>query len=196
MYENPSYVLDLLLQYFVNCHNKGVNEENPYIQNNEAVLTFVYDNHISKTLNDRKESSDMLLMIQKLLDDKYIYSIPSDNNVLTYKITFDGLVFHQKGGYDQQRKNNQAEIDYIKRLATKTEDNTLFQTASQKKINLLTFFVALGTLIAACYYLEEILKFVEKEKCLGFRYYLLYFVSFGLLVLLIFHFLKKMKEEK
>ncbi len=100
-------------------------------------------------------------ILNKLIKDYYVESISINNiNINThkesnehkYRITFEGKMFIFDGGYAvdyENRNSHQIEINRIKNL----------QINLQQKLNLLTFWVTIGTLIAAVYYAIEVLKY-------------------------------------
>jgi hypothetical protein len=68
-----------------------------------------------------------------------------------YSITFDGQVFIEQGGYIQRSINEQAENTRLDKIENNQKFHRRWMTA-------LTAILAAGTLIAAIYYLHELLK--------------------------------------
>ena len=67
----------------------------------------------------------------------------------TYKITFEGLYFSKSGGYYQKSLNDTSENIRLKSLEVSRQ-------SQGRALNWLTFWIALGTIIAAIYYLTEL----------------------------------------
>jgi len=94
--------------------------------------------------------ADVLLVIKKLAKDEFV-SIIQVGARNFYRITFEGLVFQQQGGYKQKLNKD----TFLKR---QEESNK----RTQRILFWFTGIVAVGTFIAAVYYVLEILKFFHK----------------------------------
>lgn len=93
-------------------------------------------------------------IVYHLFEDKYIdanWQFPltkdSGNSPNQIKITFKGIVFINEGGYTKQKLNNSSNNERIKSLENKTFA--------------LTLLIAIGTIIAALYYANELCKFYK-----------------------------------
>ncbi len=139
------------------------------IQQLDFVLSSL-DNY-SKTINEiQKELNleistfkDVRMILEKLVKDKYAQEIkeevryegpaflkpPGGTWSYSYKLSFEGKVFIQQGGYREQFKVNVAENIRLDNLEKRQKHFEWNQT-------LLLTLVAVGTLIAAVYYLMEI----------------------------------------
>jgi len=95
---------------------------------------------INKTLLDE--------IIVKLKDDGLITEINNLDSQSTYHVTFKGLTFN---GYASEKQSLQAEKERLKILDEKTLKLTSWTTR-------LTWIIAIGTFVAAIYYLLEILN--------------------------------------
>jgi hypothetical protein len=127
--------------------------------------------------NDANEKSDFLKDIDnfifksallKLVKDGYvieysenkideIFNTPRTNYY--YDISFEGIIFINAGGYENEyQKNQMQKIEYfeLKKKQSLLEEK---QLKTQFQLVLLTLIVALGTLIAGLYYILEILAF-------------------------------------
>lgn len=88
-------------------------------------------------------SRDMIAIIIKLERDSNIYCENDENHVRRHYPTFDGLLLQQTGGYRQKQIMDAFETKRIESL----ENNTYR----------VTLIIAIGTGIAALYYLGQIL---------------------------------------
>lgn len=122
------------------------------LQKLDKVLEILHDYHTEKTnpniaelllkANDQITLSESHLILNKLIADKYAVAIHNDSinalvteKQLTHKITFDGLIFIEYGGYVGQ--NNLIKARYRKEVAY-------------------TISVGIGTALAGLYGLLEI----------------------------------------
>jgi hypothetical protein len=80
--------------------------------------------------------------IDQLLDDKYIMSV-GEGEHLMYIIRIEGLLFD---GYEQQIISRISENERLEKLESD-------QMAIQTNMQTLTFWIALGAIVAAAYYL-------------------------------------------
>jgi|GEM_PF-6080035 len=72
-----------------------------------------------------------------------------------YTITFDGKVFSEQGGYIKDLELKEAEI-------AKLQSEKLFQDKQAKALRSSQIWIMIGTLVAALYYLGELIKFLAK----------------------------------
>ena len=91
--------------------------------------------------------SALQVIINKLVKDEFV-SLIHVYTEKSFKITFEGLVFHQQGGYKQKLVND----NFIK---SQQDSNK----KTQKILFWFTGIVAIGTLISAIYYCIEIWRF-------------------------------------
>lgn len=97
-------------------------------------------------------------IISKLIEDGYITELRKANegqDVTTYHVTFKGQIFE---GYESQQKllnEQKARLADLENRSREFQDET---TNNAKRLNVLTVILALGTSIAAIYYLLEILN--------------------------------------
>lgn len=139
-------------------------KDNPLFQL-DVVLIFLY-HRVGKiftpkqittgVLNDINVNEvDVILMVKKLKKDNYVdeYDIPNpnDNRVIPdrvdgYSINFNGKLFLKQGGYNLTAIR---EADENARLGRIESD----QMAIQTSIGRLTFWIAVGAVISAAYYL-------------------------------------------
>lgn len=82
-----------------------------------------------------------------------------------YKISFEGLVFIDCGGYENQIRENQTLENLKSEMTERQNALELKQVRFQGQIAFLTWVIALGTLIAGVYYFLEILKFFDFCVC-------------------------------
>lgn len=95
--------------------------------------------------------TDINLYLQILIDDKFV-DIDTSANPLSVKINLKGILHLKGNGYIGQFNRRHAESIRLEAVESSAKANRTFQTW-------LTFFVALGTLIAAWYYITELYKF-------------------------------------
>lgn len=133
------------------------------LQKLDKVLKILNDYHLEKInpniaelllkADDQITLSDSYLVLNKLIADKYTIAIHDESvnaiamdKEVTYKITFDGLVFIEQGGY-------QIEQELISSERTRIESTIIFQREQTLYLNRLTFWIAVASCIAAVYYL-------------------------------------------
>ena len=96
----------------------------------------------------------------KLIKDDYVWFVekasvfPEFGTVKYYRITFEGIFYIRGGGYSADMEKNQSAEKRLVELER-------FQINIQTSVNRLTKLIALGTLVAAVYYLIEICKFLK-----------------------------------
>lgn len=76
-----------------------------------------------------------------------------------YNISFEGIFFINSGGYEKEAQNNQKkeiESAELKKRQFLLEEN---HSSIQFQLLVLTWVIAIGTFVAAIYYLLEVLKF-------------------------------------
>jgi len=128
-YSNP----DIELMHLVNAITNG-NENSFYVDGIKGVISAV-----------NKLDKDELVECRK--------SIQNDNiEYKYYKTTFKGELFIQDGGYIGKAKVLEHEKNQLEILQ-------LSQIETQSKLVMLTCIIAIGTFIAALYYLLEIWKY-------------------------------------
>jgi|GEM_PF-2994691 len=103
--------------------------------------------------------------IDQLLNDKYIMSVGEGENLM-YIITIEGILFD---GYEQKIISRISENERLEKLES---DQTAIQTNMQR----LTFWIALGAIIASAYYLYYLIipiydHFVLKKESLKLTLY-------------------------
>ena len=125
----------------INNNSEYLKEIDSYILHS-AILKLVKDGYVNKKT---KNSTDK------------IFKTPRDYDY--YTISFEGIIFLQNGGYQNEYQKNQKEqIEYseLKKKQSLLEEK---QVSNQFQIVVLTWIIALGTLIAGLYYIHEILAF-------------------------------------
>ncbi|MBA0883599.1 hypothetical protein [Flavobacterium undicola] len=99
----------------------------------------------------------------KLVKDDYVIETNKDidNPKKThYNISFEGLFFIKNGGYENQNlKSHQVEMEVVemKKMQSLLEAKN---ASLQVQLVVLTYLIAFGTLVAAIYYLLEVLAFL------------------------------------
>ena len=136
------------------------------VQKLDEVLKFLATSHFAKAgiiLSDIlkklqpkiQDGDELLRILDKLIDDNFVKPIVRsvewlpDSGTTYYKITFTGSYQYSLGGYQQIMDSQNAESIRIGKIEHSAKVN---QTA----LTCLTAIVALGTLIAAIYYLTEL----------------------------------------
>jgi hypothetical protein len=98
---------------------------------------------------------DVRLILNQLIKDGYVEKVQERKAVPVqfydeeYCITFGGKLHYDSGGYYQRSLNDASENVRLKNLE-------IARQTQGKALNWLTFWIALGTLIAAIYYLTEL----------------------------------------
>ena len=87
-------------------------------------------------------------ILQRLVDDGYIKETIREKTQPIYHLTFNGRIFE---GYLNRNISLNQEREWLKHLQILTLNNS-------NKLNLITWIIAIGTLIAAIYYILEILN--------------------------------------
>jgi len=107
---------------------------------------------------------EVAIILDKLTNDDYVKTTYSFNRNKTtgekiynendpyYNITFEGYYFLQNGGYTGQLNRNHSEMSRVRVLEKRT-------AGMQSKMFWLTVLLAVGTSIAAWYYLTELWKY-------------------------------------
>jgi hypothetical protein len=100
------------------------------------------------------DAGEVLSILNKLVKDEYaelvrVNPFDKDEFYERWQIAFEGRVFIEQGGYTQQRANLNAE-----KIRMDKFDNA--QKDFRRSQNMLLSLVALGTLIAAVYYLSQL----------------------------------------
>lgn len=148
-------ILDDLLRYLsITKHNQF----NSFVQDKE-------NKTILLNLIDKSILHSALL---KLVKDGYV-NTESENSIDPlfkspkkdhyYKISFEGMVFIENGGYENQNRENQRIENWNNEMTERQNALEKKQVSSQFQIVVLTWIIALGTLIAGLYYVLEILDF-------------------------------------
>lgn len=148
-------ILDELLKYLsVTEHTQFA-----YIRNDA--------NKKSEFLKDI-DNSTLHSALLKLVKDDYVNTEMEDSidpifksprKDQYYKISFEGLVFINNGGYENLYYENQKQKSQFAELKKKQSLLEQKQVSNQFQIVLLTWIIAFGTIVAAVYYLFEILSF-------------------------------------
>ena len=99
--------------------------------------------------DDLFKSRDMNVseMVDFLYDNGYI----SKTNDSLYTLSFRGIILKESGGYKQKIISETSENNRVASLA-------ISQHEQGKLLNRLTFWIALGTTVAAIYYLFELFR--------------------------------------
>lgn len=148
-------ILDAILKYIL----KNGNNSFGFIKK---------DDKLKSTFSQEVENNTLASAFIKLEKDGYINSylkkvgLNLDNTPRTvdyYNISFEGIFFIKNGGYEKElQKNQKAEIEFVelkKRQFLLEEKHSSIQC----QLLFLTWVIAIGTFVAAIYYLIEVLKF-------------------------------------
>lgn len=148
-------ILDELLRYLSGTEHtqfayirNDVNDNSSFLKDidnstlHSAILKLVKDGYVNQ---ESEKTTDQ------------IFNTPRTNHY--YKISFEGLFFIKNGGY----KNQNLEIQKKEIKYEKIQSEQSRQARSLVRLNywlvVLTWVIAIGTFVAALYYLLEILKF-------------------------------------
>jgi len=134
----PIQKLDFLLTFF---------KSRPILQSSDISTHFASNSiHIDG-------QSEISRLIRKLLADKYI----DTGSTGIYTISVDGYLFEEHGGYASQLKKVENEAILLQREADRTRDVDQSLKDNSKRLNVLTFWLAIGTGALA---IMEIVKFI------------------------------------
>lgn len=136
--------LDLVLKFFL---------ESPH------AFPLVHEETLLKHLapNIVKNAVELKQILDKLVKDEYLnFDLRCINGgsiaVKHYKLTFEGdYFFRYEGGYlgkYKKEKENDAQIDFYRRN----------QAEQASRLNILTTWISFGTVIAAVYYIGEMIR--------------------------------------
>ena len=118
------------------------------------------------------QESELNTILAKAIKDEYIHEFRHGSMIShTYKLTFDGILFINEGGYTSQassRRLNQ-ELEKNQRDLQKTQTEMITaqakimerQTQIQQSVKTLTVWIAIGTVIAAIYYIFELVNHIK-----------------------------------
>jgi hypothetical protein len=143
---NELEILDELLKYMLTtaCCNY-VSIRNDTIKNHSFLKDI--DN---PTLN---------AALLKLAKDGYLNEI-IDISGTNYDISFEGIMFIKSEGYTNQNRQNHIKENENADLKSEQNRQAKVLVALNRWLVFLTWIIALGTLIAAIYYLLEVLAFL------------------------------------
>jgi hypothetical protein len=104
-------------------------------------------------------TNELTMILNKLVKDdcvarETITNAKSLEKSIDYRITFEGLLFYQQGGYEQELIRHRAEN-------TRLDNIESSQRQFRRTQNVLLTLVAVGTLVAALYYSVELLNYLH-----------------------------------
>lgn len=111
----------------------------------------IIENHIKRTPELNITITILREILKKLVNDGYISEKITPGIQPIYNVSFEGLVFE---GYVHENEANQKEQERLRILENR-------QLALSRRMNVLTLVVAIGTTVAAVYYLLEIVKYLR-----------------------------------
>jgi len=103
-------------------------------------------NYIDKCPETKINKVMLTEIVQKLKDDGYITEKQMPEAQPVYHVTFKGLIFE---GYTKEYETSMKETVWLKNIQIQT-------LTTSRKLNILTWIIAIGTGIAAIYYILEI----------------------------------------
>lgn len=124
---------------------------------------YIWD-HIKQTPEIEINRQKYEEILQRLLNDGYIKETIKPETQPTYHLTFGGRLFP---GYEKEEETLNQNQHKLEALEKANSDFQNSSTMSAKKLNLLPLILAIGTLIAALYYVFEILNhwfYIYPEK--------------------------------
>ncbi len=136
--------LDLILKFFL---------ESPHafpLVHDETLLKYLSPDIVANAV-------ELKQILDKLVKDEYInFDLRSINGgsvaVKHYKLTFEGdYFFRYEGGYlgkFKKEKENEAQLDFYRKN----------QVEQALRLNKLTTWISIGTVIAAIYYIGELIR--------------------------------------
>lgn len=139
--------MDLILKKFSLLENGCMYLANYNVQRSVSydIKDRVYDESFGMNIFDTIE------LLRILEEDRYMKSFPKEDQMLwEYRITMKGKLFIGNGGYSQQKINDSFEKHRILSLEKNQMSNDL-------RMFWVTVVLAIGTSIAALYYLHELL---------------------------------------
>ena len=147
MKKNYFSELDFILEQLI-LEYQNLNEGVKFYSGEAPIST--KEEVIQKTIKkyDLKEW-EINVLFHHLLIDKYIISIDP------LYISLEGLVFINNGGYQQFKINNELENRRIQQIEADLKKYSL-------GLMIFTGILAFGTMISACYFALEILRYFRK----------------------------------
>ncbi len=149
-------ILDGILRYLLKNGNKSFT----YIKE---------DSQLKSEFAVDIDNNTLASAFVKLVKDKYVnineqtIGLKMDNsprNINYYNISFEGIIFIKNDGYEKEHQNNQKieiESAEMKKRQFLLEEK---HSSIQFQLLVLTWVIAIGTSVAAIYYLLEVLKFL------------------------------------
>lgn len=147
-------ILDELLKYLVETeHNQfayirnDVNDKSDFLKNidnrtlHSALLKLVKDGYVNQ---ESEKTTDQ------------IFNTPRTDHY--YRISFEGLVFIKNGGYENHYAKIQMKENELSDLKSQQSRHSTALVRLNRWLVILTWVIAIGTLVAGIYYLIEILK--------------------------------------
>lgn len=103
---------------------------------------------LDSKMDSALDMDELIKITNQLLADHYI----SENKYNQYQVTYRGIIFNDQKGYQGQMEKAH-EVRALQQS----------QMETQQKITVLTRWIAVGTSIAALYYLIEIVKNLTRQ---------------------------------
>lgn len=171
-----------------------------YLKHSAMISTEYIWNHVKEERTPEMGINRLMFeeIISQLLSDEYISpkAMPEGDAAdgqKMYNITFKGRLFT---GYAQSNKAFLLEQAYRKQL---DDWNIAFQrqqTKSSAQMNLLTFVIAMGTMVAAVYYIVEILNHQLEGMAMWMLVATLLFSVVGIVLSIMYLLLLEVRERK
>ena len=148
-------ILDDLLRYLLITKH---NQFNSFVQDkdNKTILLNLIDNSILHSALLKLVKDGYVNQNSDNVTDRIFGTTKTDHY---FKISFEGTVFIENGGYENEYQKTQKEQNDYSELKKKQSLLEEKQISNQFQIVVLTWIIALGTLIAGLYYVLEILDF-------------------------------------
>jgi len=127
-----------------------------FLATNQYAKGFISDGEMWKRLEQtemRMTGEKLIMYLNKLVNDNYVHiEIPNtEEAIANYKITFEGLIQDELGGYHQL---------YLKDIESRTIQNKLKNIQEWQLV--LTIILAIGASVASIYYGLEIIKILSQ----------------------------------
>lgn len=145
------------------------------IANLDLVLNYLGDNvsykrfeEIQKGIIDKEvDETTLLLVLEKLINDGYVLkevtamgnAMIGNYSMTYYKISFNGKVFSEEGGYKKQQEIISQQLKLQEQETANLASERKHQEALTEALKRYQFWIVLATVVAGIYYLVELLKY-------------------------------------
>jgi hypothetical protein len=157
----PIQLLDEVLTFIcVKPIAKGNIEQGKLITELKKVIPLIdiEDDFASQILRvfDKLEKENYIICEQRNVRYNDLSGEGATRLEYCYRVTFDGKLFFEQGGYSKKYAHDESERNRLTALESSQLEYNEAQRKQAATLNKLTFWVAVGTLLAAVYYMTEL----------------------------------------